>query len=108
MIGKDLRKKDLKSNMPITSTTASETILTITDADGIQTGSKDMKQTVERLQKIENQMETIGENIRKEGQVYRAELEERQRLGLHGEAAIKHYNEWMKKYGMEHLMVKED
>lgn len=94
--------------MPITSTTASETILTITDADGIQTGSKDMKQTVGRLQKIENQMETIGENIRKEGQVYRAELEERQRLGLHGEAAIKHYNEWMKKYGMEHLMVKED
>lgn len=94
--------------MPITSTTASETILTITDADGIQTGSKDMKQTVERLQKIENQMEAIGENIRKEGQVYRAELEERQRLGLHGEAAIKHYNEWMKKYGMEHLMVKED
>ena len=94
--------------MPITSTTASETILTITDADGIQTGNKDMKQTVERLQKIENQMETIGENIRKEGQVYRAELEERQRLGLHGEAAIKHYNEWMKKYGMEHLMVKED
>ena len=94
--------------MPITSTTASETILTITDADGIQTGSKDMKQTVERLQKIENQMETIGENIRKEGQVYRAELEERQRLGLHGDAAIKHYNEWMKKYGMEHLMVKED
>ena len=67
-----------------------------------------MKQTVERLQKIENQMETIGENIRKEGQVYRAGLEERQRLGLHGEAAIKHYNEWMKKYGMEHLMVKED
>ena len=67
-----------------------------------------MKQTVDRLQEIENQMETIGENIRKEGQVYRAELEERQRLGLHGEAAIKHYNEWMKKYGMEHLMVKED
>ena len=67
-----------------------------------------MKQTVDRCQEIESQMETIGENIRKEGQVYRAELEERQRLGLHGEAAIKHYNEWMKKYGMEHLMVKED
>lgn len=67
-----------------------------------------MKQTVDRLQEVESQMETIGENIRKEGQVYRAELEERQRLGLHGEAAIKHYNEWMKKYGMEHLMVKED
>lgn len=67
-----------------------------------------MKQTVDRLQEIESQMEAIGQNIRKEEQVYRAELEERQRLGLHGEAAIKHYNEWMKKYGMEHLMVKED
>ena len=66
-----------------------------------------MKQTVDRLQEIESQMEAIGENIRKEEQVYRAELEERQRLGLHGEAAIRHYNEWMKKYGMEHLMVKE-
>lgn len=67
-----------------------------------------MKQTVDRLQKIESQMEAIGENIRKEGQVYQAELEERQRLGLQGDAAIRHYNEWMKKYGMEHLMVKED
>lgn len=66
-----------------------------------------MKQTVDRLQEIESQMEAIGENIRKEEQIYRAELEERQRLGLHGEAAIKYYNEWMKKYGMEHLMVKE-
>ena len=66
-----------------------------------------MKQTSDKLQKLENQMEAIGDNIRHEGQVYRAELEERQRLGLHGSAAIRHYNEWMKKYGMEHLMVKE-
>lgn len=66
-----------------------------------------MKQSLGRLHQIESQMEAIGENIHKEEQVYRAELEERQRLGLHGEAAIKHYNEWMKKYGMEHLMVKE-
>jgi hypothetical protein len=35
-----------------------------------------MKQTVDRLQEIESQMETIGENIRKEGQVYRAEKED--------------------------------
>ena len=67
-----------------------------------------MKQTVDRLQEIESQMEAIGENIRREGQVYRAELEERQRLGLHGDAAIKHFHEWMQRYNMEHLMVKED
>ena len=82
-------------------------IFTKTEADGIQTGCKDMKQTFERLQKLENQMEAIGDNIRREGQVYRAELEERQRLGLHGDAAIRHYNDWMQRYGMEHLMVKE-
>ena len=40
-----------------------------------------------------------------ESQVWRAELEERQRLGLHGEAAIEHYNEWMERYGMHHLKV---
>lgn len=66
-----------------------------------------MKQIVERLQEIESQMETIGENIRKEEQVYRAELEERQRLGLTGDAAIKHYNEWMLRNGMRHLMVED-
>ena len=66
-----------------------------------------MKQTVDRLQEIESQMEAIGENIRREGQVYQAELEERQRLGLHGEDAIRHYNEWMKRHNMSHLMVKE-
>lgn len=43
-----------------------------------------------------------------EAAVYKAELEERQRLGLHGDAAIRHYNEWMQRYQMEHLMVKED
>lgn len=66
-----------------------------------------MKQTVDTLKDIERRATELGDAIRTEGQVYRAELEERRRLGLHGDAAIRHYNEWMKKYGMEHLMVKE-
>ena len=37
----------------------------------------------------------------------RTELEERQRMGLHGDAAIRNYNEGMQRNGMEHLMVKE-
>ena len=65
------------------------------------------KQTLDKLQKIESQMEAIGENIRREGQVYQAELEDRQRLGLHGEDAIRHYNAWMQQHDIEHLMVKE-
>ena len=67
-----------------------------------------MKQSLGKLQQIESQMEAIGENIRREGLVYQAELEERQRLGLHGEDAIRHYNEWMKRHNMSHLMVKEN
>lgn len=60
------------------------------------------------LKRIEQDAIALGKAIRNEGQVCRAELEERQRLGLHGDAAIRHYNEWMQRYNMEHLMVKED
>lgn len=44
--------------------------------------------------------------IRNEEAVLRQELAERQRKGLTGDAAIAHYNEWMQRYGMEHLMVR--
>jgi len=66
-----------------------------------------MKQTLNTLKRIEQDANNLGKTIKKEGQVYREELEERQRLGLHGDAAIKHYNEWMQRNGMEYLMVKE-
>lgn len=74
---------------------------------GIKPGKDEFKEISCKLDSSGYGLEAIGENIRREGQVYQAELEERQRLGLHGEDAIRHYNEWMKKYGMEHLMVKE-
>ena len=67
-----------------------------------------MKQVLKTLKRIEHDANEMGKTIRNEGRIYRAELEERQRMGLHGDAAIKHYNEWMQRYGMEHLMVKED
>ncbi len=67
-----------------------------------------MKQLLNELQHIENDMDVIGKTIRKESQVYKEELEDRQRLNLQGDAAIKHYNEWMQRNGMNHLMVKED
>ena len=65
-----------------------------------------MKQTLNTLKRIEHDAIKLGKTIRNEGKVYREELEERQRLGLQGDAAIKHYNEWMQRNGMEHLMVK--
>ena len=66
-----------------------------------------MKQTLNTLKRIEQEASAMGKTIRNEGQVYRAELEERQRLGLQGDAAIKHYNEWMQRNGMDYLMIKE-
>lgn len=46
--------------------------------------------------------------MRKEAAVARQELDDRQRKGLSGNAAIAHYNKWMKRYGMEDLMVREE
>ena len=50
----------------------------------------------------------MGMQMRKEAAVARQELADRQRKGLTGDAAIAHYNEWMQRYGMEHLMVREE
>ena len=66
-----------------------------------------MKETLSTLKRIEHDAIEMGKAIRNEGRVYKAELEERQRLGLQGDAAIKHYNEWMQRHGMEYLMVEE-
>ena len=55
---------------------------------------------------IEAQGRSMGMQMRKEAAVARQELADRQRKGLTGDAAIAHYNEWMQRYGMEHLMVK--
>lgn len=63
--------------------------------------------TLTSLKFIEQETVKLGQTIRHEGQIYREELEDRQRLGLTGDAAIKHYNEWMQRNGMSHLMVKE-
>jgi hypothetical protein len=56
---------------------------------------------------IEAESRSMGMQMRKEAAVARQELADRQRKGLSGDAAITHYNEWMQRYGMEHLMVRE-
>ncbi len=61
---------------------------------------------LKKLLSIESSMDAIGKNIRRENEVYSAELAERLKLGLSGDAAIQHYNEWMCRFGMYHLIVK--
>lgn len=60
----------------------------------------------QELQQIADHLERINRDMRNEGEVWEAELRDRQAKGLQGEAAIKHYNEWMAVSGMEHLMTK--
>lgn len=63
---------------------------------------------LENLIVIEAQGRSMGMQMRREAAVARQELADRQRKGLTGDAAIAHYNEWMQRYGMEHLMVREE
>ena len=60
----------------------------------------------QKLQQIASELEHINRDLRREEQVMSEELRDRQAKHIEGEAAINHYNEWMKTAGMEHLMTK--
>ena len=61
-----------------------------------------------QLQRISNQLDCIGRDMREEERVYAAELKDRLAKGITGDAAVQHYNEWMIKAGMEHLITKDN
>ena len=63
---------------------------------------------LKNLKDILKQLNDLNAQMNKEAKVFAAEQRERERLGLTGDAAIEHYNEWMKRYGMEHLMVRDE
>lgn len=65
-----------------------------------------MEQTLSQLKDIENKARNLNNQIYDEGKVYAAELADRKAKGLTGEAAVKHYNDWMAAHNMEHLIVK--
>lgn len=70
--------------------------------------SKSKSESLAKLMALEVEAIAMGKQIRNEAAVARQELADRQRKGLTGDAAIAHYNEWMQRYGMEHLMVREE
>jgi len=65
-----------------------------------------MENTLSKLADIERRMNNIGQEMKRESQVYMQEQNERLRLGLTGDDAVRHYNEWMEREGMGHLKVK--
>lgn len=64
-----------------------------------------MDKALRKLEGLLSNAVNLGERIRLEGAVYRAELSERQKLGLTGDAAVKHYNDYMDRFGMSYLKV---
>lgn len=64
-----------------------------------------MSDLLNDLASIEARAAQIGDRIRHEEAIMKAELEDRQRLGLHGDAAIEHYNSWMEEFGLFDLKV---
>ena len=63
------------------------------------------KDTLSTLQDISDRLEDIHRDLITEEKVMAAELADRQRLGLTGDAAVKHYNDWMDRHGMNHMKV---
>lgn len=63
------------------------------------------KDPLAELKRIERDIKELGRQIREENRICAAELCERQRLGLQGEDAIRHFNDWMMLHGLRHLVV---
>lgn len=63
------------------------------------------KDTLNNLQDISDCLEDIHRDLMAEEKVMAAELADRKRQGLTGDAAVKHFNEWMEYNGMSHLKV---
>ena len=63
------------------------------------------KDSLAELKRLERDMKELGRQIREENRICAAELCDRQRLGLQGEDAIRHFNDWMILHGLRHLVV---
>lgn len=64
-----------------------------------------MDNSLKKLESIEKSLDVLNRQMNEEEKVWAEELADRKRLGLVGNAAIIHYNEWMDKHGMGHLKV---
>lgn len=57
------------------------------------------------LLQINEKVENLGKSLWFETLVCKLELEDRLRLNLKGEDEISHYNDWMLKYNLPHLII---
>lgn len=67
-----------------------------------------MNKTLSELQRISDNLEQTGKDLRDIEKVWAAELKDRLAKGITGDTAVQQYNEWMIKAGMEHLITKDN
>ena len=67
--------------------------------------SRKEKNPLDECKRIERELRELGRQLREEHRVAAAELSDRLRLGLTGEDAVRHYNDWMMLHGLPHLVV---
>lgn len=63
--------------------------------------------SIEKLALLAEQADTISHIMHYEAQVCKAEREEAFILDLHDDERIKHYNEWMVRHNLDHLVIKD-
>lgn len=68
-------------------------------------GKKKEVDVLDELKRIERAQKEISRQLREETRIFAAELLERERLGLHGDEAVKHFNDWMMLHGLHHLVI---
>lgn len=67
--------------------------------------SRKEKNPLDECKRIERELREMGRQLREEHRVAAAELADRLRLGLTGDDAVRHYNDWMMLHGLPHLVV---
>jgi len=66
---------------------------------------KKTKNPLDELKRIERDVRELGRRMREENRIMAAEQADRLRLGITGDAAVQHFNDWMMLHGLPHLVV---
>lgn len=63
------------------------------------------KDPLKELKRIERELKELERRQREENRIMAAELVDRQRRGLTGDDAVKHWNDWMLLHALPHLVI---
>lgn len=59
------------------------------------------------LKRLERELKELSRKMHEEERIIAAELHERLRLGLQGDDAVNHFNDWMMLHNLTHLVIED-